>query len=247
MHSFRLFQLVGLVTLLVGWTQAYGQVVRYLNGSSPKLWTKTEVDTFVQVMNRRGRSAGLEFRARIDKTIARPDTIIYKYTMIGETSADALQQRTRYLTTFAGKPLPPFSLVDLQGNLVSSKSLQGKPLVINMWFTTCGPCIAEMPTLNRIQREYAYSGVVFLAMTFESQQKVQAFLRKKSFTFQHIAGATQYCRQFETGYPFTIFVGRDGLIKCILGGIETAKADSVTGKPSTANDKEFYAALKQVE
>ena len=115
-----------------------------------------------------------------------------------------------------------------------------------MWFTTCGPCIAEMPTLNRIQREYASSGVVFLAMTFDSQQKVQAVLRRQPFTFQHIAGATQYCRQFETGYPFTIFVERDGMIKRVLPGIEV-KNDLATHEPTSANDKEFYAALKQLK
>ena len=246
MRSFRLYQFAGLVTLLLGWAPAHGQVVRYLNNDSPKLWTKTEVDTFVQIMNRRGRGAGVEFRARIDETITRPDTIIYKYALFGEPSAAAIQKRTQYLTAFEGKPLPPFSLQDLQGKSISSQSLRGKPLVINMWFTTCGPCIAEMPTLNRIQREHAGSGVVFLAMTFDSPQKVQAFLRQQPFTFRHIAGATQYCRQFETGYPFTIFVGLDGLIKRVLPGIEVAN-DPATHEPTSANDKEFYAALKQLK
>ncbi|RYZ26154.1 MAG: hypothetical protein EOP49_43750, partial [Sphingobacteriales bacterium] len=38
--------------------RAHGQVVRYKEANSPKLWTVAEVDTFTQVMNRRGKSAG---------------------------------------------------------------------------------------------------------------------------------------------------------------------------------------------
>lgn len=237
---------IGLLVLLLGSARVYGQVVRYRDTGSPKLWTATQVDTFAQIMNRRGKSAGLEFHPRIDKTITRPDTIIYEYTLLGTHTEAALQARQQSLTNFAGKPLPAFTLADLQGKLVDSKSLLGRPVVLNLWFTTCGPCIAEMPSLNRIQREKAHTGIVFLALTFESKEKVQAFLQKRPFTFRHIAGAKQYCNQFETGYPITIFVGRDGLIKSVLGGIPV-NFDSITNKPINADDKEFYAALKQIE
>jgi cytochrome c biogenesis protein CcmG/thiol:disulfide interchange protein DsbE len=242
----QLFQLICLLAMLFGNAQAHGQVVRYRNSGSSKLLTATQVDTFKQVMNRRGRPAGIEFKVLVNKTITRPDTIIHEYTLMGTHTQAALLARQQSLDGFIGQPLPAFALPDLQGKLLDSHSLQGKPVVLNLWFTTCGPCIAEMPMLNRIQQEKAQTGVVFLAMTFDSQEKVQAFLRKRPFNFRHLAAAEQYCNQFNTGYPITLFVGRDGLIKKVLGGIPV-ESDPVTNKPTSADDKEFYAALKQIE
>jgi peroxiredoxin len=222
--------------------------VRYrsTDENDPKLWTATEVDTFVQVMNRRGRLAGIEFKAILGKTITRSDTVVHEYSLMGTHTEAALRERQQSLNVFVGQPLPAFELPDVQGKLVNSTGLQGKPVVLNLWFTTCSPCIAEMPTLNRIQREKAQSGIVFLAMTFDSQQQVRAFLQKHPYTYRQVVGAKQYCNQFGTGFPVTFFVGKDGLIKKVLGGI-SVNVDPVTHKPTSADDTEFYAALKQIE
>jgi len=237
---------LAVLALLLGGVPAHGQVVRYRNAGSPKLWTAAEVDTFRQVMNRRGQPAGLAFSVQVRKTLTRPDTVIHEYTLLGTHTAAALQARQQGLDGFIGQPLPAFALPDLAGTLVDSHSLQGKPVVLNLWFTTCGPCIAEMPTLNRIQREKASAGIVFLALTFDDPAKVRAFLQKQPFTYRQLAGATQYCAQFATGYPVTFFVGRDGLIKKVLGGISVER-DPAAQNPSSVDDKAFYAALKQIE
>ncbi|TFZ63058.1 TlpA family protein disulfide reductase [Hymenobacter sp. UV11] len=244
----RSAQSLGLLALLLGGTQAHGQVVRYrsVDGSSPKLWTAAQVDTFRQVMNRRGRPAGIAFEVVIRRTITRPDTVIQEYSLLGTHTPAALQARQQGLDGFIGQPLPAFALPDVQGKLVDSHHLLGKPVVLNLWFTTCGPCIAEMPTLNRIQREKAATGIVFLAMTFDNSEKVRAFLHKQPFTYRQLAGAQQYCSQFATGYPVTFFVGRDGLIKKVLGGLAVA-TNPHTQPPSSADDQAFYAALKQIE
>jgi cytochrome c biogenesis protein CcmG/thiol:disulfide interchange protein DsbE len=248
MRSNRVLGIGSLLVLLLASRLGQAQVMRYrsLDGNSPKLWTATEVDTFVQIMNRRGRVAGIEFQALVRNTITRPDTIIREYNLLGTHSTAALQLRSQLLDGFVGQPLPTFTLPDVHGQPLDSRSLRGKPVVLNLWFTTCGPCIAEMPTLNRIQREKASSGIVFLAITFDSHEKVQAFLRKQSFTYLQLADAKQYCAQFDAGYPVTFFVGRDGVIKKVLGGIEV-EVDPLTRKPTSVDDKAFYAALKQIE
>jgi cytochrome c biogenesis protein CcmG/thiol:disulfide interchange protein DsbE len=241
-----LFPFLGLLALLLGGTPAQGQVVRYRSAGSPKLWTAAEVDTFRQVMNRRVRAAGLAFDVVLGQTLTRPDTVIHEYTLVGNHTPAALQARQQGLDGLIGQPLPAFALPDLQGKLVDSRRLLGKPVVLNLWFTTCGPCIAEMPTLNRIQREKASTGIVFLALTFERAPQVRAFLQKQSFTYRQVAGAQQFCAQFVTGYPVTFFVGRDGRIKKVLGGL-AGEGDPATPTRRSIDDKAFYAALKQIE
>ncbi|WP_143436782.1 TlpA family protein disulfide reductase [Hymenobacter crusticola] len=245
MASYGFCSLLAFGLLLLS-APARSQVVRYRNNDSPKLWTAIEVDTFVQQMNRRGRSAGYEFRARINKTITRADTVIHEYNLHGTPTRAAELAHQQQLQAWVGKPLPAFSLPDLQGQRVSTQSLRGKPVVVNLWFTTCGPCIAEMPELNRIHREYATTDVVFLALTFDKKEKVQAFLKKRPYAFRHIAGATTYCDQFTSGYPTTLFVDRTGIIRRVLGAIPI-RYDAVTNKPTGADDQAFYAALKQIQ
>jgi thiol-disulfide isomerase/thioredoxin len=46
--------------------------------------------------------------------------------------------------------MPSFALSGPDGAKVSDQTLKGKPVVINLWATWCGPCVAEMPTLDAL-------------------------------------------------------------------------------------------------
>ena len=53
-----------------------------------------------------------------------------------------------------------FDTVDLNGNPISSEALfaQNKVTMINIWATTCGPCIEEMPELEEMNKEFQQKG-----------------------------------------------------------------------------------------
>ena len=71
--------------------------------------------------------------------------------------------------------------------------------------------------------------VNFVAMTFENKRSVLSFLKKKEFNCKHITDANDYINQIATKpYPENIFIGRDGHIKYIEGGLADSKdLDSV--------------------
>ena len=49
-----------------------------------------------------------------------------------------------------------FTAVDLAGNKVTEDIFKGKKLtMINIWATFCGPCIREMPDLEKLSQDYA--------------------------------------------------------------------------------------------
>ena len=49
-----------------------------------------------------------------------------------------------------------FESFDIKGKKVDYTALQGKKLtMVNAWATFCGPCIGEMPDLQKISKEYA--------------------------------------------------------------------------------------------
>ena len=53
-----------------------------------------------------------------------------------------------------GKEMPYLSLKIISGEKIETQNLKGKVIVINLWFTTCYPCILELPALNRLVEEY---------------------------------------------------------------------------------------------
>lgn len=55
--------------------------------------------------------------------------------------------------------LSDFTTTDIDGNKVDASVLGGKKLtMVNIWATFCGPCINEMPDLEKISEEYADKG-----------------------------------------------------------------------------------------
>lgn len=81
---------------------------------------------------------------------------------------------------FAGLPMP-----DPQGKMWAATDLQGKVWLVNLWATWCGPCMAELPHVQKLHEELKDNpemGVLTLNFDFESG-KVQPFLERKAYTF----------------------------------------------------------------
>jgi thiol-disulfide isomerase/thioredoxin len=56
-----------------------------------------------------------------------------------------------------GDTIPEFFLVDERDSLVSIRTFKNQVLYINFWATWCGPCIANIPNLNKLIALYAKS------------------------------------------------------------------------------------------
>ncbi|WP_340065423.1 TlpA disulfide reductase family protein [Ascidiimonas aurantiaca] len=66
------------------------------------------------------------------------------------------------------------------GNTFNMKEARGKVVLVNLWATWCPPCIAEMPSLQKLYDDYK-DKVVFLFVTDESARKVNVFMEKNGY------------------------------------------------------------------
>ncbi len=128
---------------------------------------------------------------------------------------------TRYNENTAklgGKPLPgSFSLYDIDGNLWTEQSLKGKKVVINCWYSGCGPCLREMPILSEWKAKYP--DVLFLSANFEKADKVKKIVTERGFNWTHLYGDDYFVKFVGNGgFPLFIVLGEDGLVHYIVNG-----------------------------
>ena len=92
---------------------------------------------------------------------------------------------------------------------------EGKPTVINFWFTKCAPCISELPTLNKLKEKFGNS-VNFISITFENQNSIDEFLKKHKFNFTHIPDSKKQIEELKiSGYTTTFILDKNGIIKIV--------------------------------
>ncbi|HJZ97713.1 MAG TPA: TlpA family protein disulfide reductase, partial [Candidatus Solibacter sp.] len=101
-------------------------------------------------------------------------------------------------TTFDGKPF---------------QMPTGKVVVVDFWATWCIPCIKEIPSFNKIYKEYASKGVavVGIGMDEEGTAKIQPFARKKGIEYPVAVGKPEFNETYKLDQlPVTLVFDRTG-------------------------------------
>jgi thiol-disulfide isomerase/thioredoxin len=109
-----------------------------------------------------------------------------------------------------------FSVRDITGNTVSAEQFKGKVIFLNLWATWCGPCRAEMPTIQDLYNEVDHEKIVFLILSLDNigdEEKVKKFIAKKGFTFPVYTRTTSLPELLQVpSIPTTIVVSKSGKV-----------------------------------
>jgi thiol-disulfide isomerase/thioredoxin len=125
---------------------------------------------------------------------------------------------------------PGFALKDLRGRSVRLDGHKGKVLLINFWATWCAPCLAEMPDLIKLQKEYGSRGLQIIGVTYppESRARVLRLARRLKINYTILFGTDKTAADYDVGdvLPTTIVVDREGNVRArILGMLEAEEFD----------------------
>ena len=115
-----------------------------------------------------------------------------------------------------GNRAPNFTTTTLDGEVVSLADFRGKVVLLNFWFTNCGPCRVEMPEFQNVTEAYADEDVVIVAVNREEgPEPIREFADELGLTFPILLdeeGDIQF--QYDVkGYPSTFILDRDGVIQ----------------------------------
>jgi peroxiredoxin len=208
----------------------------YQNGTE-KLMNQSDYDKYIIDANLRINEKGFRLMPEIISERQIGDSTIYAVEFHMRTTNNKL----------IGKQLPDFNFKDLDGNMIKASELKGKPVVINLWFVKCPPCIAEMPALNSIKARYSKTDIQFLSMTFETKSEVKRFLEKRNIDFRIIPDIGKYSDILASNFPQTIFVNREGIITDIQNGMIPIYDKQLKKKSDQMEESEFVNALNVIK
>lgn len=120
-----------------------------------------------------------------------------------------------------GGEAPDFDVKLLGGKTAKLSDYRGKVVLLNFWASWCGPCIAEMPDLQKLSVDYADDLVVLAVNAGETEITSRKFFNAKKYTYTMGYDPNNKIKNLypSEGIPYTIIIGADGKITHIQEGI----------------------------
>jgi len=237
--------LLTLLTFLVS-SVLFGQVKYYKDNNGKIIdslgYAKMKSD---QIEKFKAISPTVVIKDQFKEVYKSKDSVIYSYKWdikVGE--AKEVEVNGFDPDKYIDKEFPFPNLNTLENKTISINKLKGKPTLINFWFTTCKPCIEEMPILNRIKALFKDS-VNFIAVNYEASKKVRQFLKIHKYNFVQIADAKKFTDTLEmTSFPVSIFLDKNGKVIRIENGIPYIL--DKTKKMRMGDGKDFEKTLRKL-
>ena len=112
-------------------------------------------------------------------------------------------------------PAPLFDTKTPQGRKIKMEDFKGKLVVLNFWAIWCPPCRLEMPSMERLYRDFKGDGLEIVAANFmESKDSTNSFVNENGFTFKVLLDRDGDIAQKYGVHalPVTFVIGRDGKV-----------------------------------
>ena len=117
---------------------------------------------------------------------------------------------------------PDVELQMLDGRTVRLSEMRGQIVLLNFWATWCGPCRAEIPEFNAMQREHGAQGLKIVGVSSsDTPDDVKKFQNEIKQEYTITLASTDVPTKFGNGpgLPITIVIDREGRIRQrIVGG-----------------------------
>lgn len=77
-------------------------------------------------------------------------------------------------------------LTELDHTAIDLNQYKGKTLFINFWATWCRPCIEEMPSIQKMQKQLNDKNIVYLFASDETVEQIEKFKQKHPYPFHYV-------------------------------------------------------------
>lgn len=115
---------------------------------------------------------------------------------------------------YIGERANTFKEFSIKNEKIDTNKMLGDIIVYNFWFTTCAPCKAEIPKLNKLREKYKGQKVHFIAVALDPEYNISSFLENTPLNYEIIPEGKWIAEKFDvTSFPTNIIIDKKGIIQ----------------------------------
>ncbi len=196
-----------LAQLQAGGAQVYLKVLPGVTGVFYKKDTSAETMNLLKVLPEQL----INVMRMLDK-VPLPD----KVATLTKNNQKTGKQLSLILMPYKGNPKPnSLNLDNSKGEHVLRNNYRGKVTLVNFWASWCGPCVEEIPSLNRLRKQMKDLPFELISVNYaEDRQHIAEFLKQVKVDFPVLLDSDgRVASQWKVlVFPATFVIGRDGKI-----------------------------------
>ena len=118
---------------------------------------------------------------------------------------------------------PDTVFTSITGAQITLKALQGRPVLVTFWATSCPSCVKEIPHLISLYQQYHPRGleIIAIAMAYDPPDRVVGMARARQLPYRVVLDIrSEYARQFGRVWatPTTLLIDQKGEVaKRVIG------------------------------
>lgn len=151
--------------------------------------------------------------------------LMLQWTGLASGFSQVAQSAVMHLGVLDAKPEPSketsdfdfgFTIKNLQGQRISFDQYKGKVVFLNLWATWCGPCRAEMPTIQSLYESLPADKVAFVILSLDKdhdKNKIESYIQAKKFSFPVYQPSGFLPEQLQVpSIPTTFIINKSGKV-----------------------------------
>lgn len=163
-------------------------------------------------------------------------TIVSTKKAVEDSVFSPLEVNRIIINSLIGCQFPQTPLRSIDEKTLTVAQFKGKPVFIHFWFTSCPPCVAEIETLNELNKEFS-NKAYFLAVNTDDMSTLKEFLKEHPYNSIQLnisreKAMNSFC--LIGGYPTCIILNADNKVSSIWSG----------GNSDSLRQKDFYLKVK---
>lgn len=139
-----------------------------------------------------------------------------------------------------GTVSPSFDYENHKGGKTKLEDLKGKYVYIDVWATWCGPCIAEIPHLKKVEEKYHGKNIEFVSISVDTEKDYEKW--KKMVVSKELGGIQLFADKNWTS-DFIKAYGINAIPRFILIGPDGKVIKADAARPSSASLTELLDGL----
>ena len=142
-------------------------------------------------------------------------TEVIGFAQRGVLATGFMNPKVKNITQATTSALNPadfnLKLIDKDGNARSLEEFKGKVIFLNMWATWCPPCIAEMPSINKLHEKMGDKVAFVMLSLDEDFETAKAFDKRKGYNLPIYTRGSNLPQMYQSStVPTTYIIDADG-------------------------------------